>query len=64
MYDFTCELAALEPAPPPLRELFAALHHDREATNQFYSAITGAVALPSFMNPENIGRIVSSARAR
>jgi 2-polyprenyl-6-methoxyphenol hydroxylase-like FAD-dependent oxidoreductase len=65
MYDFTCELAALEPAPPPLRELFAALHHDREATNQFYSAITGAVPLPSFMNPENIGRIVSSAaRAR
>jgi 2-polyprenyl-6-methoxyphenol hydroxylase-like FAD-dependent oxidoreductase len=61
MYDFTCELAALEPAPPPMRQLFAALHHDREATNQFYSALTGAVPLPRFMTPENIDRILSSA---
>ena len=60
MYHFTCELARLEPPPPPLQALFAALHGNREATNQFYSAITGARPLQEFMNPENIGRIVSS----
>jgi hypothetical protein len=42
-----------------MRQLFAALHGDREATGQFYSAITGSLPLPSFLNPENIGRIVA-----
>jgi hypothetical protein len=60
MYEFTCELARLEPAPPHMRELFAALHGNRDATEQFYAALTGAVPLPEFMNPENIGRIVGS----
>jgi 2-polyprenyl-6-methoxyphenol hydroxylase-like FAD-dependent oxidoreductase len=60
MYEFTCELARLEPAPPHMRELFAALAGNRDATEQFYAALTGAVPLPEFMNPENIGRIVGS----
>jgi 2-polyprenyl-6-methoxyphenol hydroxylase-like FAD-dependent oxidoreductase len=64
MYDFTCELAALEPPPPPMQQLFAALHGNPEATNQFYAAITGSLALPSFMNPANIGRIMASAVGR
>jgi hypothetical protein len=61
LYDFTCGLARLEPPPPPLQALLAALHGDRESTNQFFSAITGARPLQEFMNPENIGRIVSGA---
>ena len=63
LYHFTCELAKLEPAPPPLQALFGALHGNREATNEFYSAITGSTPLPQFMNPENIGRIVGGAGA-
>jgi 2-polyprenyl-6-methoxyphenol hydroxylase-like FAD-dependent oxidoreductase len=61
MYDFTCQLATLEPPPPPMRQLFAALHGNQAATNQFYSAITGSLPLPTFMHPENIGRILASA---
>jgi len=64
MYDFTCELARLAPPPPQMQQLFGALHGNREATNQFYSALTGAVPLPNFMNPENIGRIVAAAASR
>ncbi len=63
MYDFTCGLAMLEPPPPHMQQLFAALHHNQEATNEFYSAITGARPLPSFMNPENLERIVAGAGA-
>lgn len=63
MYDFTCQLATLEPAPPPMQQLFAALRTNQQATNQFYSAITGSSPLPSFMNPVNIDRIVSEAAA-
>jgi 2-polyprenyl-6-methoxyphenol hydroxylase-like FAD-dependent oxidoreductase len=59
MYDFTCELATLEPPPPSMQRLFAALRADRAATNDFYAALTGSVPLPAFMNPENIGRILA-----
>ena len=42
-----------------MQQLFAALHGSQEATNRFYSAITGSTPLPAFMNPENIDRIVA-----
>jgi 2-polyprenyl-6-methoxyphenol hydroxylase-like FAD-dependent oxidoreductase len=64
MYDFTCQLATLEPAPPVMQRLFAALRGNQEGTNQFYSAITGSRPLPSFMNPENLDRIHASAAVR
>ena len=64
MYDFTCEMARLEPLPPRMQQLFAALYGNQEATNQFFSALTGSTPLPAFMNPENIDRIVASAAAR
>jgi 2-polyprenyl-6-methoxyphenol hydroxylase-like FAD-dependent oxidoreductase len=62
MYEFTCEMAKLEPPPPPMQQLFAALHRNQPATNQFYSAITGSLPLPTFMNPENIGRIIGGSQ--
>ena len=61
MYDFTCQMAALELPPPHMQRLFLALRGNREATNQFYSAITGARPLPAFMNAENLDRIVRGA---
>ena len=60
MYDFTCELARLEPPPPQMQQLFAALSTNREATGQFYAALTGAAPLASFMNPGNITRIIEA----
>lgn len=70
MYAFTTELARLEPPPAHMQQLFFALHGNQQATNQFFSAITGSTPLPEFMNPENLARItalrpppgVSSAR--
>ena len=64
LYDFTCQLATLEPPPPQMQQLFAALRGNQEATNRFYSAITGSTPLPTFMNPENLDRIMASAEAR
>jgi 2-polyprenyl-6-methoxyphenol hydroxylase-like FAD-dependent oxidoreductase len=62
MYDFTCQLATLEPPPPHLQRLFLALRGNQGATDEFYSAITGSRPLPAFMHPENINRIMASAR--
>ena len=61
MYEFTTQLAALEPPPPEMRALFGALRGNREATNAFLSAITGAIPLPDFMSPDNISRIMAAA---
>jgi 2-polyprenyl-6-methoxyphenol hydroxylase-like FAD-dependent oxidoreductase len=64
LYNFTCELARLEPPPPPMQQLFAALRGNQEATSEFFSAITGSRPLPTFMNPQNLERIIASAAAR
>ena len=61
MYDFTTQLAALEPAPPEMRALFAALRGNQDATNAFLSAITGAIPLTDFMSNENLARIMAAA---
>ncbi len=61
MYEFTSHLATLEPPPPQMQALFAALRHNQDATNAFLSAITGAIPLSDFMSSENLGRIMAAA---
>ena len=63
MYEFTQQLAALEPPPESMQQLFGALRTNQDATNAFFSAITGAIPLPDFMSDENLGRIMSAATA-
>jgi 2-polyprenyl-6-methoxyphenol hydroxylase-like FAD-dependent oxidoreductase len=63
MYEFTSHLAALEPPPPEMRALFAALHGNQDATNAFLSAITGANPLSDFMSNDNLGRIMAAAKS-
>jgi hypothetical protein len=41
---------------------FAALHESQEATNRFFSALTGSTSIQAFMRPENIDRITASAQ--
>jgi 2-polyprenyl-6-methoxyphenol hydroxylase-like FAD-dependent oxidoreductase len=62
MYEFTTQLAALEPPPPEMQALFVALRGNQDATNAFLSAITGAISLADFMSTENIGRIMAAAK--
>ena len=62
MYEFTSQLATLEPPPPEMCALFGALYGNQDATNAFLSAITGAIPLPDFMSNENVGRIMAAAR--
>ena len=62
MYEFTSHLATLEPPPPEMQALFAALRYNPDATNAFLSAITGAIPLSDFMSSENLGRIMAAAK--
>ena len=61
MYEFTYQLAALEPPPLPMQQLFAALPGNQEAINAFLSAITGAAPLGDFFSPENLRRVMGAA---
>jgi len=60
LYEFTCQLATLEPPPPEMQQLFAALRHDREQTNRFFGAMAGTVPIAEFFAPENLGRIIGA----
>jgi 2-polyprenyl-6-methoxyphenol hydroxylase-like FAD-dependent oxidoreductase len=61
MYEFTSHIATLEPPPPEMQALFAALHGNQDATNAFLSAISGAIPIADFMSDDNIGRIMAAA---
>jgi hypothetical protein len=61
MYDFTTQMATLEPPPPEMQQLLRAVHGNPEAMNQFVSVVAGTLSPVEFFAPENIGRIMSTA---
>jgi 2-polyprenyl-6-methoxyphenol hydroxylase-like FAD-dependent oxidoreductase len=60
-YEFNCQLATLQPRPPEMQQLFAALRGNRAETDRFVGAVEGTVPIPEFFAPENIQRIVGVA---
>jgi hypothetical protein len=60
VYEFTAQLAALEPPSAEMEALFAALRDDEEEASRFLGTVAGTVPLREFFSPENLGRIVSS----
>jgi flavin-dependent dehydrogenase len=61
IYDFTTQLATLEPPPPEMQQLLGAVHGSQEAMDQFVSVVAGTLSPADFFGPENIGRIMSAA---
>ena len=43
MYEFTFAQASLEPAPPPLQDMLAALRDDQAGTDRFFGVFAGTV---------------------
>jgi flavin-dependent dehydrogenase len=63
IYEFTCQMATLEPPPPEMQQLLGAVHGSQEATNDFFGVIAGTVSPVEFFAPDNVGRIMASAAA-
>jgi flavin-dependent dehydrogenase len=61
MYDFTCMLAALDPPPPDLQQLLAAIHGSREAMDGFARMNAGTISPAEFFAPENVNAITAAA---
>jgi 2-polyprenyl-6-methoxyphenol hydroxylase-like FAD-dependent oxidoreductase len=63
MYEFTCQLAALEPPPPELAAFLEAASRSPEASTDFVSVVAGTVGIPEFLAPENVARVLEGAGA-
>jgi flavin-dependent dehydrogenase len=62
IYEFTCQLGALEPPPAEMFQLFEALRENREEAGRFLGITAGTVSAAEFFAPENIRRIIEGAR--
>jgi 2-polyprenyl-6-methoxyphenol hydroxylase-like FAD-dependent oxidoreductase len=62
MYEFTCQLATLEPPPPELQHLLGAVHGNREAMDGFARVVAGVISPAEFFSGENVGRVLATSR--
>jgi hypothetical protein len=51
----------VEPPPPEMQQLLAAVARDQEAMDGFVSAMAGTLTVPEFFGPENVERILDAA---
>jgi 2-polyprenyl-6-methoxyphenol hydroxylase-like FAD-dependent oxidoreductase len=62
MFEFTCQLATLEPPPPELQQLLGAVHGNQEAMDGFARVNSGVTSPAEFFSDENVGRIFAAAQ--
>jgi hypothetical protein len=62
MYEFTTQLATLEPPPPELQQLLGAIHGNQAAMDGFARVNAGVTSPAEFFSDENVGGIFATAR--
>jgi 2-polyprenyl-6-methoxyphenol hydroxylase-like FAD-dependent oxidoreductase len=63
MYEFTTNLATLEPPPPEMQQLFGAMYGNQDAMDAFVSVVAATMSPVEFFDPEHIGQIMTTAAA-
>ena len=58
IYDFTCELATLEPPPPEMMNLFGAVAGNQAAMDDFARMNAGTISPADFLAPANVEAIL------
>jgi flavin-dependent dehydrogenase len=64
MFELTCGFATLEPPPPEMQQLLAAVQRDQEEMDAFVSVMAGTLPVTEFFAPANVDRIVTAAAHR
>jgi 2-polyprenyl-6-methoxyphenol hydroxylase-like FAD-dependent oxidoreductase len=62
MFEFTCDVAKMEPPPPRTQQLIAAIHGNQEAMDGFMRVNAGTISPREFFSPENLGAIIAAAQ--
>ena len=57
MYEFTCQLATLEPPPPEMQQLLGAIQGNQRAMDGFAQMNAGTIS------PAEFGAVVAAAQA-
>lgn len=60
MYEFTCELATLQPPSPEFSQLIVAIRRKRQAMDDFARMNAGTISPADFLSPGNIGAIMAA----
>jgi hypothetical protein len=60
MYEFTTNLATVEPPPPEMQQLLAAVGGNQAATDEFVSVVTATMSPVEFFDPQHIGQIMAT----
>jgi hypothetical protein len=60
-YEFTTQIAALEPPTPELAQLLGAVHGNHEAMDGFVRVAAGVTSPADFFSEENVGQILTLA---
>jgi flavin-dependent dehydrogenase len=63
LYEFTTELATLEPPPPEVQQLLRSTVSNQGAMDAFIGIIAGTVSPVEFFAPDHIERLIQSAAA-
>lgn len=64
VYEFTTQMATLEPPPSEMQQLLGAVHGNTAAMNDFVSLMAATVSPVDFFAEENVGRIFAAASSR
>jgi 2-polyprenyl-6-methoxyphenol hydroxylase-like FAD-dependent oxidoreductase len=62
-YEFTDDIAQLQPPPPEMQRLVGAMHGNQEAMDGFVSVQASTLPAPEFFEPANVARIMAQAGA-
>ncbi len=63
IYELTAEFASLEPPPPELQQVLAAVHGNQAAMDDFARVVAGMLSPADFFSEENVGLIMAGAPA-
>ena len=63
IYELTAEFASLEPPPPELQQVLAAVHGNQAAMDDFARVVAGMLSPAEFFSEENVGLLMAGAAA-
>jgi hypothetical protein len=58
MYEFTAELAALDPPPPDMQKILGAVSQDRASMDAFARVAAGVTSPAEFFSDEHLERLL------
>ena len=61
MYEFTCQLATLEPPDDGLQRLLAAIQGNQQLMDAFAQSYAGTISPAEFFAPEHVDAIIAAS---